>query len=155
MKNKFKILLFVFLVTTISCDKENSIEKTDKLSVKNISFTECKNDSEKSVLASNCLSLNAIEDNYLEIHHQNTMFCCGTGQVEINTEIKNDTIFISEIDLGPFTYCYCFHDLIFEIGPLENKTYTMQLIGCETSYNQDSILIDFQYSNSLNFSNCN
>jgi len=92
---------------------------------------------------------------YLEIQHQNTMFCCGTEQVEIKSEILNDTIYISETDLGPFTYCYCWHDLNFEIGPLENKAYVLQIIGCETSYNQDTILIDFQYSNNLDFSKCN
>ena len=155
MKTRFKILILGLLITVISCEKENTGSKTDKLSIKSISFTECKDDSEKSTSTFSCLSLKAVENNYLEIQHQNTMFCCGTEQVEIKAEIKNDTILISEIDLGPFTYCYCWHDLNFEIGPLEKKTYFMQIIGCETSYNQDSILVDFQYSNNLDFSNCN
>jgi hypothetical protein len=154
MKTRFKLLVLALLIISISCKKENSNGKTDKLLIKNISFTECLNDSKKSASSLSCFSLKAIENKYLEIQQQNTMFCCGTEKVEIKTEIKNDTIFISEIDLGPFTYCYCWHDLNFEIGPLENKTYVMQIIGCETSYDQDSILIEFQYSNNLDFSNC-
>jgi hypothetical protein len=153
MKNKIKIL--IILLFFISCEEEDTTGKVDKLSINNISFTECKDDPKKSTSTFSCLSLKATENNFLKVQHQNSMFCCGTEEVRIKAEIKYDTIFISEVDLGPLTYCYCWHDLYFEIGPLENKNYVMQIIGCETSYNQDSIMVDFQYSNELNFSNCN
>ncbi len=157
MKPKFKQLIYSLLVISfiISCEKENPNGKTEKLIIKNVSFTECKDDSQKSSSSFSCLILNSKENNYLEIQHLNTMFCCGTKQVEIKNEIKNDTIFITETDLGPYTYCYCRHDLNFEIGPLKDKSYIIKIIGCETSYNRDTIIIDFQYSDNLDFSNCN
>lgn len=157
MKTKFKIMInsLLIIIFIIGCEKENSNGKTEELTIKNVSFTECKDDSQKSTASFSCLTLNSKENNYLEIQHQNTMFCCGTEKVEIKTEIKNDTIFISETDLGPYTYCYCWHDLNFEIGPLEDKTYVLKIIGCETSYNRDTIIVDFQYSDNLDFSNCN
>jgi len=153
MKTKIYLTILFFLILSISCEKEN--DKTDKLTVKNIDFTDCLDDSKKSTSSLSCVALQAIADNYLQIQHQKTMFCCGTEKVDINVEIRNDTIYIQEIDLGPFTYCYCWHDLEFEIGPLNNKKYTLHLIGCETSYDRDSILVDFQYSNDLDSTNCN
>jgi hypothetical protein len=156
-KTKDKLLIYSLLVIffILGCEKENPNGKTKELTIKNLSFTDCKDNSQKSSSTFSCLNLNSKENNYLEIQHLNTMFCCGTKQVEIKNEIKNDTIFITETDLGPYTYCYCRHDLFFEIGPLEDKSYVLKIIGCETSYNRDTIIINFQYSNNLDFSNCN
>lgn len=145
MKQTIALLIMLSL---LSCEKEN--HKTEPLNVKNINFSDCANDSS----AARCLSIQAIGDSYLFIQHQKTMFCCGTDEIDINVELRNDTIYIQEIDLGPFTYCYCWHDITFELGPLNKKHYTLQIIGCETSYNRDSILIKFQYSDDLYFSIC-
>lgn len=153
MKTSIHFIILFLLILSISCEKGDNI--TDKPTVKNIDFTNCLDDSEKSSSSLSCISMQAIADNYLQIQHQKTMFCCGTEKIDIKVEIRNDTIYIQEIDLGPLTYCYCFHDLEFEIGPLNRNNYTLQLIGCETSYERDSILINFQYSNDLNFTNCN
>lgn len=149
MKTKIYLTFLSILIFIISCEKENG--KTDKLTVKNIDFTACLNDT----TSFSCISLQAIDNNYLQIKHQKTMFCCGTEKVDINVKIRNDTIYIQEIDLGPLTYCYCWHDIEFELGPLNNENYILYLIGCETSYDRDSILLNFQYSNNLDFTNCN
>ncbi|MEN8157550.1 MAG: hypothetical protein ABFS10_11415 [Bacteroidota bacterium] len=144
-----KQIVFLFLVFAfLSCEQENYI--TEPLNIREIGFSECDNDS----TVSSCLLLQAIDDSYLLINHQKTMFCCGTEEIDIRIENRNDTIVIHEIDLGPYTWCYCWHDITFKIGPFKSKQYTMQLIGCETSYNRDSILIDFQYSDNLFFLIC-
>ena len=145
MKTNSQLMIYslLIMISIIGCEKGNSKVITEEFTIKNVIFTKCKDDSKKSFDSFSCLILNSKEKNYLEIQHQNTMFCCGTENIEIKTEIKNDTICISETDLGPYTYCYCWHDLNFEIGPLEEKTYVLQIIGCETSYNQDTIIVDF------------
>lgn len=148
MKTSIHFSILFLLILSISCEKGDN--KTEQPTVKNIDFTNCLDDSERSSSSISCISMQAIADNYLHIQHQNSMFCCGTEKIDINVEIRNDTIFIREIDLGPFTYCYCFHDLGFNIGPLNRIKYNLQLIGCETSYERDSISVNFQYSNDLN-----
>lgn len=157
MKNKMKrktyLTILLLLIFFISCEKKT--ENNEVLTSKNINFTNCKSETKKKTLSTSCLTVKAIENNFLQVRHRNTMFCCGTEEIKVDIEIKNDTISIHEIDLGPLTYCYCWHDIIFDIGPLKNKQYVLQIIGCETSYNRDSISAEFHYSNTLNFTNCN
>jgi len=136
----------------IGCEKENSNSKPEELTIKNISFTDCVDNSMKSTKSFSCLNLKAVDDDYLQIQHFNSIFCCGTEQLEINFELKEDTIFIQEVDLGPHTYCFCNHDLEFKIGPLQKGTYSLKLVD---SYKKDSIFITFDFSDALNFNNCN
>ncbi|MCG8411765.1 MAG: hypothetical protein MI739_10830 [Bacteroidales bacterium] len=53
----------------------------------------------------------------------NTEFCCGTENVSIEQNISEFLIEINVIDEGPFTYCFCPHNLEYVIGPLENAQY--------------------------------
>ncbi|MGM0407864.1 MAG: hypothetical protein ACQERU_07755 [Bacteroidota bacterium] len=152
MKTKIYLGILSFMIFILSCKKIN--DSVTEPIVKSLTFTDCLTGSYQSTPNPSCLILQAIEGNYLQIQHQKTMFCCGTEQIDIITEIKEDTIYIEEVDLGPFTYCYCWHDIDFTIGPLDHKSYTFQLLGCETSYYRDSILMNFQYADDFYFSNC-
>lgn len=153
MNANINLAFLSLLLFMVSCETE--FIKTEIFTVKNTDFTACLDNSKKLESNISSLSMQAIKDNYLKIQHHNTMFCCGTENVEINCEIRNDSIFIEEIDLGPYTYCYCLHDLEFEIGPLNKSNYTLQLIGCETSYDRDTILLNFQYTNDFYYTDSN
>lgn len=157
-----KIIYILLLFVITSCEKENNTP--ENISVSNIKFSECliedHNSSQLNVSnadinkGNSCLLIQAANNSYLYINHQHTMSCCGTEKIEIETEIKNDTIYVKEIDRGPFAWCYCWRNIEFEIGPLKTKKYTLHLIGCETSYNRDTISLGFEYSNKLYLNTC-
>ncbi|HOD26167.1 MAG: hypothetical protein ACOX59_06640 [Bacteroidales bacterium] len=166
MKTTIYLTILFSLIFLTSCEKENDKTdsptvkktihfdgKTDSLKVKKIIYSDCLDDSKNSVSTLSCVTLQAIAGNHLQIQRQ-TMFCCGTEKVDISVEIRHDTIHVQEIDLGPFSYCYCWHNLEYQIGPLNTQNYTLQLIGCETSYDRDSILVNFEYAEDLYFTNC-
>lgn len=150
MKKQVYLTALSFLIFFTSCEKEN--DKTEKLNVKGIEFSDCIDDTKKSSSSFSCLNMRAIDDDYIQIQHHNSVFCCGTEQLDIDFELSGDTIFIKEIDLGPHTYCFCNHDVEFNIGPLKKGTYNLKLVD---AYKKDSIFINFEFSDNLNYNNCN
>lgn len=160
MKNLCFLLLIFF---AISCENENNSPET--ISVNNIKLSECLSEAQNSISFNttntnvikgySCLFLQAVNNRFLYIDHQHTMSSCGTEEIEIEANIKNDTIYIKEIDKGPFAWCYCWRNIEFELGPLKEKEYTLHLIGCDTSYNRDTIILGFKYSPDLYLNNCN
>lgn len=150
MKKQIYLTALSFLIFFTSCEKEN--DKTEKINVKGIEFSDCMDNTKKSSSSFSCLNMKAIDDNYLQIQHYNSIFCCGTEQLDINIELIGDTILINEVDLGPHTYCFCNHNVDYKIGPLKKTSYNLKLFD---AYKKDSIFISFQYSDNLNFTNCN
>jgi hypothetical protein len=152
MEIKIYVSILSLIFLTSSCDKDF---KPNKLEVKNINFSNCLNNSEKLSSNLSCLSIQFTDDDSLKIKHYNSEFCCGTEKLDIQCTLRNDSIIIKEIDLGPFTYCFCKHDIDFEIGPLAYGVYNMQLIESEHSYKRDTFLIKFSYTDTLNILTCN
>jgi len=148
MKTKAIIIMLVVLILN-SCEKENS--RFNKLNVKSISLADCSRELKTFTSDFSCLSIKAIEDNYLLIQHHNSTFTCGTEKLEIGIKTMGDTILISERDLGPYTYCFCNRDVEYKIGPLENTQYNLKVVD---PYQKDSIFISFKYSDKLVYSNC-
>jgi hypothetical protein len=148
MKTVIYLTILFFLILYASCEKEN--DKTE-LNVKNIKFSDCLNETKKSSSNFSCLIIQAVDDDYIQIYHHNSVFCCGSEEIDVNFELIGDTLFINEKDLGPFTYCFCNHDVEFKIGPLKEKSYNLKLVD---AYKKDSLFINFKYSNDLNFTNC-
>jgi hypothetical protein len=141
----FLSLLFI----AISCEKKS---ESDKIAIKKINFTDCTANTVKSTSSVSCLSIQSVDHNFLKIKHYNALFSCGSEDFDIQSEFNSDSITLKEIDLGPYTYCFCPHDVEFEIGPLENMIYRLKLID---PYKQDSIIMDFLYSDILNIDYCN
>ena len=138
------ILIFLFL----GCEKEESAQKGN-IDKSSLSFTDC-NTSTKST-GSNAPSIRLVgqADGKLTVKMINTEFCCSTDSVSIGKIIDENRLNIEIIDNGPSSYCYCTHDLEFNLTSLDNKVYELTLIESEHSYSRDTFLIQFEYSEQL------
>ncbi len=79
----------------------------------------------------------------LNVFHENAIFSCEaifTNSVDVSKE----TIIVNE-DAPASTNCICRYDLMSEIGPLENKTYTLII------KNNNAVICShqFKYSDNL------
>jgi hypothetical protein len=101
-----------------------------------------------------CLSIETVNNEYIQFNHANAESCCDSEQITINYEVSNDTLYVQEIDQGPFTYCFCGRDINFSLGPFPQGAYVIQVIESETSYYQDTFLISFQHGNNANETSC-
>ncbi len=68
------------------------------------------------------------------------------AEFTISVDVSESTIIVHE-DAPPTTNCICHYDLNSEVGPLEDKTYTL-IIKSEFAYGP-TITHQFNYSNSL------
>jgi len=138
----------VFLLIISGCDKEE--QETDKnIKVSSASFTGCKTETKSTVPDIPSIKLTGQTGDMLQVDWSNTEFCCGTDSISISSNISGNDIKVEIIDLGPFTWCYCPHDLSFSIGPLKKEDYNLTLIESEHSYVRDTFLLSFDYSQQL------
>jgi hypothetical protein len=115
-----------------------------------VSFSGCRVDLQKDIFP-DTMSMRLIgqEENRLLIRLVNTEFCCATDSVTVKSSLHNNEINIAIIDEGPFSWCFCPHNLEFTIGPLNNEHYSLKLLESENSYSRDSFNISFDYSRQL------
>jgi len=145
MKTKSIFLIIILFLNFIGCDKEEShIDKNIILS--SISFTNCNSGTKSTDSNIPSIRLTGQSGNKLLVKLSNTEFCCGTDSISISKIIEDYKISIEIIDNGPFTYCFCSHDLEFTIGPFDNDDYDLKLIESEHAYSRDTFLIHFSYS---------
>jgi hypothetical protein len=149
---KFIYLFLVFQFILTSCSKDD--DKTKSATVSNIIFTGCTNSFKSTSFDSTCITIESNQVNYLTFTHKATEFCCESEKVDIDFKISGDTIIIHEVDKGPFSYCFCEHDISFNIGPLDYRNYEVKIIESENSYKRDTIMFEFNYSSNTNYSNC-
>jgi len=149
---KLFYLFLVFLFILTSCSKDD--DKTKSTTISNINITGCTNSLKNSSSDSTCIIIESNEANYLTFAHKATEFCCESEKVDINFKISGDTLIIHEIDKGPFSYCFCEHDLSFKIGPLDYGIYQVKIIESENSYKRDTIMFELNHTSNTNFSNC-
>ena len=91
------------------------------------------------------ISLKGNEKGMLSIFHENANFPC-EAEFIISVDVSENTIIVHE-DAPPTTNCICHYDLNSEVGPLEDKTYTL-IIKSEFAYGP-TITHQFNYSSSL------
>lgn len=150
-----KKLIFLFLVSLFiltSCSKDD--DKTKSTNVSDINFTGCTNSLKSTTSDSSCITVESNEANYLTFTHKASEFCCESEKVDIDFKISGDTIIIHEVDKGPFSYCFCEHDISFNIGPLDYRIYEVKIIESENSYKRDTIMFELNHTSNTNFSNC-
>lgn len=149
-----KQILYLFIsgiLLFISCNKENDPSDKKEISVTILEFSsECKNVIKSAKLLNYRVNIKSNSENYLEIVHEGSETCCGTDSIKIDCKISGDSLLIREIDLGPYTYCYCPHDIKFKIGPFNYEKYKIVMIESESSYHRDTIR--FEYNHALNSS---
>ncbi len=148
MKTNFLILNILLILLLIGCEKDKS-EKTKDVNISSVSFSECNTELKSAVVDTPSVVLTGQSDGNLKIEMINTEFCCGTDSISFSTNIESDKISIEVIDNGPYTYCFCTHDLEFYLNDLESKDYELTLIESSSSGTRDTFKIQFRYSESL------
>ena len=79
----------------------------------------------------------------LNVFHENATFTC-EARFNISVNVSGNTIIVCE-DAPPSTNCICLYDLTSEVGPLENKTYTLVI----KDNNATVCTHQFHYTNTL------
>ncbi len=89
------------------------------------------------------VSLKGNEKGMLNVLHENAIFTCEAIFTN-SVEVSKATIIVNE-DAPASTNCICLYDLTSEIGPLENKTYTLII------KNNNAVICShqFKYSDNL------
>ena len=134
MKAILKIIFLcgIIILTAFSCkDNENLIIPEDRLlEVKNLIYDGCKSDSfylnEDYENANECIELQSVDSNYLEVKHIDVLFnCCPS--IIIQAKVENGIIVYNETDTAGMCNCVCLFDLSSNIGPLDYAQYTFGL----------------------------
>ncbi|MEN8122382.1 MAG: hypothetical protein ABFS35_18700 [Bacteroidota bacterium] len=148
MKTKLILIAVAMVLFVTGCDK-NEPSINEKINISSISFTDCNTNTK--LMDNNAPSVRLIGQpgGTLLIKLVNTEFCCGTDSISLRKNFNDNKISIEIIDNGPFTYCYCPHDLEFTIDNLENVDYELSLIESEHAYSRNTFLIHFKYSQQL------
>lgn len=148
MRTRQIFLAAIFIVGLSGCDKEEPV--IDKnITVTSASFTECKTVEKSTDPGVPSVRLTGQTGDLLAVAWSNSEFCCGTDSISISSTVSGNDITVEIIDLGPFTWCYCPHDLSFSLGPLCKEEYNLTLIESEHSYSRDTFLVSFSFSQQL------
>lgn len=91
------------------------------------------------------VTLKGNKNGTLSVFHENATFPC-EAEFTISVDVSESTIIVHE-DAPPTTNCICHYDLNSEVGPLEDKTYTL-IIKSEFAYGP-TITHQFNYSSTL------
>lgn len=89
------------------------------------------------------VSLKGNSKGTLNVFHENATFTC-EAKFNITVNVSGNTIVVCE-DAPPSTNCICLYDLTSEVGPLENKAYTLVI----KDNNANVCTHQFHYSNTL------
>lgn len=150
-----KRVFFVLTITCLlACNKSNDPNEKQDDTEDAAYFSGCISNLKSTKEEGYCLEIKSLKDKELLIVHKNAEFCCGSDSFDIDLNMSGDTILIHEIDKGPFSYCYCEHDLAYRIGPIEYGSYKIKIIESEHSDKRDTLFGEFQHTESTNFSTC-
>ena len=145
MKKNLLSLLTVMAACSLLLSCSSSDEET-KIRLRNHAESGCKSNDETSsntsqtgkqqskkmvdLEAAQRVSLKGNDKGMLNVFHENAIFTC-EAKFTISAEVSGNTIVINE-DAPPSTNCICNYDLTSEVGPLENKTYTLVIKNNQT-----------------------
>ncbi len=140
--NKLALLLTgCILLTGFSCEKEDDNNQNPsgnppaELKITDITLNRC-NDS----IDNTSIHLKTIDDNNLKVIHYGAEFCCSdTGKADIDLTENNDTIKLKEIDLGPYTYCFCKRKLEFTLSGIDYGELNFTIVESEHAYQRDTL----------------
>lgn len=148
MKTRLISISIILIVLLFGCEKDESAKKGN-IDTSSISFTDCNTGTKSTDNNTPSIRLIGQADGKLIVKMINTEFCCGTDSISLNKTVNDNKISIEIIDNGPFTYCYCPHDLEFDLTSLDSKIYELTLIESEHAYSRDTFLVQFEYSEHL------
>jgi len=149
MTMKTKLIIFSLLAIILICCEENDSRPGNMIDLSLKSFTGCSIATKSSIVNIPKVRLKGESNGRLVVKMINTEFCCGTDSVSTNVNVDLETISIEIVDNGPFSYCFCPHDIEFSLSALDAKEYALTLIESENAYSRDSFLIQFTYSEDM------
>ena len=161
MKKSLNVLAAIVLSgAMLACSSDDSDGNSKTIRLRNHTESGCKDFASlsnitqsgyqkvKSQFDSNIIervSLKGNKKGTLSIFHENATFPC-EAEFTISVDVSENTIIVHE-DAPPTTNCICHYDLNSEVGPLEDKTYTL-IIKSEFAYGP-TITHQFNYSSTL------
>lgn len=148
MRTKQILLAIILVPGLFGCDKEE--EPVDRnFTTTLLFFTECNTSTKSTASDIPSIRLSGQSGDKLLVQLVNTEFCCGTDSISINCEHADQDITLGITDHGPFTWCFCPHDVEFSTGPLNNTNYNLTFIESVNSYSRDTFFVSFSYSQQL------
>jgi hypothetical protein len=134
MKNLFdRFLLFgmicvLFIPACNNEDPKNCNCDDQNYTAQFISMSDCKSGAKSTQCNT---SETCVEFSYdpatgnLLITHLNAAFNCCPDSVNLNFQLRNDTIFIAETEESSLCNCDCLYDLDFKLSSIEAKEYVL------------------------------
>ena len=129
------VIIISFTIILLSCEKDKDNNQNPlELKITDINLSNCIDSIDNPRL-----HLKMIDDNKLKITHYGAEFCCSdTGKADVELTKINDEINLKEIDLGPYTYCFCKHNLEFTISGIDYGKQKFKIIESEHAYQRDT-----------------
>ena len=138
----------ILLLTLVSCERMNNQDpeiRFNSVFIEETLFSECvQNDSE---LGYGTIEIEAEPNGYLMFHAKNSEFCCDTDSLIIGLKQSESSIEIEVYDMGPYSYCFCDHDLFFSVGPFKEQVYSFKLIESVDAYRRDTFEFSLDLAN--------
>ena len=138
----------IFLLLLFSCENLNDQYpeiRFNSVFIEQTLFSECiQNGSEEGY---GTIEIKAEPNGYLMFHAKNTEFCCDTDSLIIGLSQSNDSVEIEIYDMGPYSYCFCDHDLFFAVGPFKEQIYYFKLIESVDAYMRDTFEFSLDLAN--------
>ncbi len=128
-------IIITFTIILFGCEKENdNNQDISDLKITDLTLSSCIDSVDNTRL-----HLKMIDDNKLKVIHYGAEFCCSdTGKADVELTKNNDVINLKEIDLGPYTYCFCKHNLEFTISGIDYGKQEFKIIESEHAYQRDT-----------------
>ena len=153
MKTRIILSALASIVMLVGCEDEKNGGNTstqESYALGHLSFSDCISGNRKAALSEMAaVTLSYKDSNLLKVELFNTEFCCGTDSISILDTVAGTTILLELIDYGPFTWCFCYHDVTFDLGPLAEDEYTLTFIESENAYQRDTFQIEFVFDQEL------
>jgi len=144
MKSINIFFILVFLLFTGGCTIYNG-----EISAGSTNFSACLTGTKSSSVDQAMLRLTYLSEGSILAEMYNTEFCCATDSVSIKKTGEGNSLMIEIIDEGPFSWCYCPHDLSFTLTGLGRGTYELVLVESEHAYERDTFTVSFLLSEDL------
>ena len=130
--NKIKVfgIFFSMLLLCISCENKEDEDPQYGIPINNHGCNEHKTNKSSGDLPDtlSCISYNYdTNKNQLNIEHKNTVFNCCVDLLLYNEQIKNDTIFIKEMEHNGQCNCLCLYDIEMKVENIKTQKYILKI----------------------------
>ncbi len=126
---KYMTLAILLLMTVgiAGCgDEENT---NGQITTRNVSDSGCKSyinakETNSVTKEAETLTFTARKGGWLHVEHKNTLFNCCSDKISVEVSQDDNLITVNEDENDHSCNCICPFDVEYEIGSLENTTYT-------------------------------